>query len=105
VPTISPRKTIEGAAGQLVGSMLVGAALGAWLLPQWSITSAILAGAMLGIVGQIGDLAESVTKRSLGAKDTGGLIPGHGGVLDRLDGLMFNAPALFYYASWVGGRG
>jgi len=46
-----------------------------------------------------------VIKRSLGAKDTGGLIPGHGGVLDRLDGLLFNAPALFYYASWVGGRG
>ena len=105
VPTISPRKTVEGAAGQLIVSVGAAAALGAWLLPHWSVSTAILAGAMLGIVGQIGDLVESVIKRSLGAKDTGGLIPGHGGVLDRLDGLMFNAPALFYYASWVGGRG
>jgi phosphatidate cytidylyltransferase len=105
VPAISPRKTVEGAAGQLVGSTLTAAALGAWLLPQWSMATAVSAGVMLGVVGQVGDLVESVIKRSLGAKDTGGLIPGHGGVLDRLDGLMVNAPALFYYASWVGGRG
>ena len=104
-PSISPRKTVEGAAGQLLVSVGAAAGLGAWLLPHWSVSTAILAGAMLGIVGQIGDLAESAVKRSLGAKDTGTLIPGHGGVLDRLDGLMFNAPALFYYASWVGGRG
>jgi phosphatidate cytidylyltransferase len=104
-PAISPRKTLEGALGQLVVSVATAAGLGAWLLPHWSVSTAILAGAMLGIVGQIGDLTESAIKRSLGAKDTGGLIPGHGGVLDRLDGLMFNAPALFYYASWVGGRG
>ena len=105
VPAISPRKTVEGALGQLVVSVGAAAILGAWLLPHWSHSTAILAGTMLGIVGQIGDLVESAIKRSLGAKDTGTLIPGHGGVLDRLDGLMFNAPALFYYASWVGGRG
>jgi phosphatidate cytidylyltransferase len=104
-PVISPRKTVEGAAGQLVASIVTAAVLGAWLLPRWSMSMAILAGALLGIVGQIGDLVESVIKRSLGAKDTGGVIPGHGGVLDRIDGLLFNAPALFYYASWVGGRG
>jgi phosphatidate cytidylyltransferase len=104
-PAISPRKTVEGALGQLLVSVAAAAGLGAWLLPHWSISTAIVAGAMLGIVGQIGDLAESAIKRSLGAKDTGTLMPGHGGVLDRLDGLMFNAPALFYYASWVGGRG
>jgi phosphatidate cytidylyltransferase len=106
-PVISPRKTVEGAVGQLTVSILTAAGLGAWLLPQWSMSTAILAGALLGIVGQVGDLVESAIKRSLGAKDTGGLIPGHGGVLDRLDGLLFNAPALFYYASyagWVGGR-
>jgi phosphatidate cytidylyltransferase len=102
---VSPRKTLEGALGQLLLSTASAVALGAWLLPQWSVSTAVVAGAMLGIVGQIGDLVESVIKRSLGAKDTGALIPGHGGVLDRLDGLMFNAPALFYYASWVGGRG
>jgi len=104
-PVISPRKTVEGAVGQIAASIVTAAGLGAWLLPQWSVSTAILAGATLGIVGQIGDLVESVIKRSLGVKDTGGLIPGHGGVLDRLDGLLFNAPALFYYASWVGGRG
>jgi phosphatidate cytidylyltransferase len=104
-PVISPRKTKEGAVGQLVVSILAAVVLGAWLLPRWSVWAAIVAGALLGVVGQIGDLVESVMKRSLGAKDTGGLIPGHGGVLDRLDGLLFNAPALFYYASWVGGRG
>jgi phosphatidate cytidylyltransferase len=102
---ISPRKTVEGAVGQLAASIVAAAALGAWLLPQWPMSTAIVGGALLGVVGQVGDLAESVIKRSLGVKDTGGLIPGHGGVLDRLDGLLFNAPALFYYASWVGGRG
>lgn len=104
-PVISPRKTVEGAVGQLGVSIVAAGVLGAWLVPQWSMAAAILAGAVLGIAGQVGDLVESVMKRSLGSKDTGGLIPGHGGVLDRLDGLMFNAPALFYYASWVGGRG
>lgn len=104
-PGISPRKTVEGAVGQLVVSTAAAAGLGAWLVPQWSTSTAILAGGLLGIAGQIGDLVESAIKRSLGAKDTGGLIPGHGGVLDRLDGLLFNAPALFYYVSWVGGRG
>jgi phosphatidate cytidylyltransferase len=107
-PVISPRKTVEGAVGQLTVSIVTAAGLGTWLVPQWSMSTAILAGALLGIVGQVGDLVESAIKRSLGAKDTGGLIPGHGGVLDRLDGILFNAPALFYYASyasWVGGRG
>jgi len=104
-PVISPRKTVEGALGQLAVSILTAALLGAWLLPQWSIGVAMLTGAVLGATGQIGDLAESVIKRSLGAKDAGGLMPGHGGALDRLDGLLFNAPALFYCASWIGGRG
>lgn len=104
-PVISPKKTVEGALGQLIASVVAAGVLGAWLVPQWPVATAILAGAVLGVIGQIGDLVESVIKRSLGAKDTGGLIPGHGGVLDRLDGLILNAPALFYYASWVGGRG
>jgi phosphatidate cytidylyltransferase len=104
-PGISPRKTVEGALGQLAMSIVTATALASWLLPEWTLGMALLTGAVLGVAGQIGDLAESVIKRSLGAKDTGGLMPGHGGVLDRLDGLLFNAPALFYCASWIGGRG
>jgi phosphatidate cytidylyltransferase len=97
-PVISPRKTLEGAAAQVVASLVTGAALGAWLLPTCGGTVAVLGGGLLGVVGQIGDLVESVMKRSVGTKDTGGLIPGHGGVLDRIDSLLFNLPA-FYYLS------
>ena len=98
VPTISPRKTVEGSVAQLVASIVAAVVLGpGWLLPTWSIGFAIGAGGILGVVGQVGDLAESAIKRSVGVKDAGGLIPGHGGVLDRIDGLLFNVPALYYY--------
>ena len=96
-PVISPRKTLEGAAAQVVVSLATGAVLGAWLLPSCGGTVAVLGGGVLGLVGQIGDLAESVFKRSVGTKDTGGLIPGHGGVLDRIDSLLFNLPAFYYF--------
>jgi phosphatidate cytidylyltransferase len=96
-PAISPKKTIEGAVAQLICSVAAAVLLGAWLLPSWTPARAGLAGALLGVTGQLGDLAESAIKRSVGVKDTGGLIPGHGGVLDRIDGLLFNVPALYYY--------
>jgi phosphatidate cytidylyltransferase len=98
-PVISPRKTIEGAVAQVVAAVLTAAALGAWLLPECGLGVAVAGGALLGVVGQVGDLAESVIKRSVGAKDTGGIIPGHGGVLDRIDSLLFNLPAAFYFFS------
>jgi phosphatidate cytidylyltransferase len=98
VTAISPRKTVEGAVAQLVASIVASVLLGpAWLLPTWTVSFAVGAGAILGVVGQLGDLAESAIKRSVGVKDAGGLIPGHGGVLDRIDGLLFNVPALYYY--------
>jgi phosphatidate cytidylyltransferase len=102
-PRISPGKTIEGGMAQLLVSGAAAWALGG-LLPGWSGAQVVMAGLMLGSVGQVGDLAESAIKRSVGAKDAGGAIPGHGGLLDRIDGLLFNTPALFYYAGVLGGR-
>jgi phosphatidate cytidylyltransferase len=102
-PVVSPNKTMEGAVAQVVAALGAALALRPWLAPDWTPAFALIAGALLGVVGQVGDLAESVLKRSLGTKDTGGLIPGHGGVLDRLDSLMFNLPA-FYYLVTLGGR-
>lgn len=95
-PMVSPNKTVEGAAAQLVASVVAAAAFG-WLLLEWSMMHAAVAGGILGVVGQFGDLAESVMKRSAGVKDASGLIPGHGGVLDRIDSLLFNTPTLYYY--------
>jgi phosphatidate cytidylyltransferase len=102
-PVISPRKTVEGAVAQVVASLLGALLLGAWLLPEWPPLATLGAGALLGVVGQIGDLVESVIKRSVGVKDSGHLIPGHGGLLDRVDGLLLNAPVLYYYAVLGGG--
>jgi phosphatidate cytidylyltransferase len=99
---ISPRKTVEGAIAQVVASIGTGAALGAWLLPACGPVLAIGAGALLGVIGQFGDLAESAIKRSVGTKDTGRLIPGHGGVLDRIDSLLFNLPAFYYFSLLAG---
>jgi phosphatidate cytidylyltransferase len=101
-PAISPNKTIEGSLAQLVASLVAALVLGGWLLPGWSAARALVAGGMLGVVGQLGDLAESVMKRSAGVKDTSGLIPGHGGMLDRLDSLLFNTPAFYYYVALGG---
>jgi len=101
-PVISPRKTVEGSVAQAIVSTLTAWPLALWLLPTWSAGLAALAGLLLGVVGQIGDLVESAIKRSVSAKDASALIPGHGGVLDRLDGLLFNVPALYYYARWIG---
>lgn len=103
-PRISPRKTVEGALAQFATSPLTAVALAAWLLPAWTAAQAAAVGALLGVVGQLGDLAESAVKRSAGVKDASGLLPGHGGVLDRIDGLLFNVPTL-YYAVRLGGLG
>jgi phosphatidate cytidylyltransferase len=101
-PLVSPNKTLEGAVAHLAASVAAAAALGDWLLPDWSMRQALVAGAILGVVGQLGDLVESAMKRSAGVKDTSGLLPGHGGVLDRVDSLLFNGPALYYYVALGG---
>jgi len=101
-PVISPKKSVEGALAQLAASIAAGAAIGAWLLPTCGAGVWLGAGALLGVVGQFGDLAESAIKRSVGSKDTGALIPGHGGVLDRIDSLLFNLPAFYYFSRLAG---
>jgi phosphatidate cytidylyltransferase len=100
-PIVSPRKTVEGALAQLVVSILAALAAQASFVSVLRPGQAIVIGAVLGVVGQIGDLTESALKRSVGTKDSGQLIPGHGGILDRVDGLLFNAPVLFYCAAWT----
>ena len=97
-PRISPGKTIEGTIAGLVFGALGG--LGVWsffLKDIVSLPHALVLGILLGIVGQLGDLSESVIKRSADVKDSGHLIPGHGGLLDRCDSLIFSAPVLYYY--------
>jgi len=100
-PTLSPRKTVEGALAQLVMSVLAALGARATFFPALSLESALVVGLLLGVVGQAGDLLESAIKRSVGTKDTGRLIPGHGGMLDRVDSLLVNTPVLFYYATYT----
>ena len=94
-PSVSPAKTWEGSVGGLLCSVIGGALFGAWLhLPL--IHTLILA-FLGGVSGQIGDLCESALKRDLGIKDFGAMIPGHGGILDRIDSMLFAAPLAYYY--------
>jgi phosphatidate cytidylyltransferase len=95
-PIISPRKTWEGAVGGLMGSVGVALLCRAWFLPSLSVGNTVAIGLVLGIVAPLGDLCESVLKRSAGVKDSGALIPGHGGILDRIDSLIFATPAFYY---------
>ncbi|PZC48293.1 MAG: phosphatidate cytidylyltransferase [Chloroflexi bacterium] len=97
-PSISAGKTWEGAVGGLVGAAITAYVVVALMdlpLPLW-LAGAV--GALLGVVGQLGDLAESKLKRSAGIKDASGLIPGHGGLLDRLDSVVFTLVAVYYVA-------
>jgi len=94
-PKVSPKKTVEGAITGLVGSVIAGSLLGSWLLDDaWS--RLIVISALTAVAGQLGDLAESVLKRSVGVKDSSSILPGHGGILDRLDSLFFAAPVFYW---------
>jgi phosphatidate cytidylyltransferase len=102
-PSVSPKKTIEGVGGGL--ALAVGAAVAAcaWFIPQLSLSDAVVLGLLLTVAGLLGDLWESVIKRRVGVKDSGSILPGHGGMLDRLDSLLFTAPTFYYYVTWVRG--
>ncbi len=94
-PNVSPGKTWEGSIGGVLVSVATGAALGWWLhLPM---VHALGLAALCAIAGQVGDLCESTLKRDLGVKDFGAVLPGHGGILDRIDSMLFSAPLAYYY--------
>jgi phosphatidate cytidylyltransferase len=98
-PRLSPGKTIEGALAILAGSIAASLAVCAVLLSDVGWAEAAVIGAVLGVLAQLGDLAESVMKRSFGTKDSGRIFPGHGGVLDRIDSLLFPVAFVYYYVS------
>jgi phosphatidate cytidylyltransferase len=99
-PTVSPGKTWEGAVAGMLASLLLAVAAHYWFFLDLPLKFALPLAAVMNIVGVLGDLTESALKRSTGAKDTAQILPGHGGVLDRIDSLLFNAPVIYYFA-WV----
>ena len=96
-PRLSPKKTVEGFIGGLLFSVAVAIACRFWFLSSFTIADCVFIGILLAGMGLLGDLAESSFKRRSGIKDSGALIPGHGGMLDRVDSLLFTAPAFYYY--------
>ena len=100
-PTISPRKTIEGAIGGVLFGTLFMLIAGSWLLPGTAPVSLTAAGLAVVVLGICGDLFESRLKRVAGVKDSSALIPGHGGILDRIDALLFATPAYFVFLRTV----
>ena len=100
-PAISPKKTIEGAIGGFVFGTLLLAGVGHWWLPSVPLAVRIVLGAAIVALGIAGDLFESMLKRSAGVKDSSTLIPGHGGVLDRIDALLFAAPIYYVVLKYV----
>ena len=101
-PRISPKKTIEGLVGGLIGATIFAYAARWWFLSEFSGADCLILAVLLTLAGLWGDLTESAIKRSVGVKDSGGLLPGHGGMLDRLDSLLFTAPAFYYYVTFIG---
>jgi phosphatidate cytidylyltransferase len=98
-PRVSPGKTMEGAIAGILGAAAAAAACRYLFLPELGPMAPLL-GAGLGVVGIVGDLGESVLKRGAGVKDTAGLLPGHGGMLDRIDSLLLAAPLFYYLHPW-----
>jgi phosphatidate cytidylyltransferase len=99
-PVVSPKKTVEGAVGGFVGAALALLVIGAWWLPQMSAAGRLTLGLAIAAVGIVGDLFESLLKRSVNLKDASAIIPGHGGVLDRIDALLFAAPVYYVFVRY-----
>ncbi len=98
-PNLSPKKSVEGAIGGLVFATITAVGFGFWFQLPWQHT--LILGPLLSLLGQIGDLCESALKRDLGIKDFGGIMPGHGGLLDRFDSILFTAPIAYYYLAFL----
>lgn len=96
-PKISPNKTIEGLFGALIGPIVSGGIYSWLVFPYIDKIKCILMAIGIGFLGQVGDFTESMIKRSANVKDSGSLIPGHGGILDRLDSFLFSSPFLYYF--------
>lgn len=99
-PKISPKKSIEGSVGGIVGSVIL-SGIFTMIFAQNYIMHGCVIGLLGSVVSQFGDLTASVFKRKMGIKDYGKLIPGHGGILDRFDSVLFTAPVVYYYVSLV----
>ena len=99
---VSPKKTREGFFGSLLGAC-VGAVLASlWYLPAIPLAHSLPLAVVAGGLGQLGDLVESLIKRSTGIKDSGWIVPGHGGILDRIDALLVASPLVYLYTLWFG---
>ena len=96
-PQISPKKTWEGFGGAMIGAILGALLAHFWFYQRLPLVHVVPLGLVLGTTGALGDLAESVIKRACGVKDSSGLVPGHGGIFDRMDNLLIAAPVLYYY--------
>jgi phosphatidate cytidylyltransferase len=96
-PQVSPKKTIEGAVGGVLGALAAAFLARAWFMHRLDVGDCLILGLGLGVVGILGDLVESMLKRGAGMKDSGSLVMGHGGILDRVDSLLYAAPVLYYY--------
>ncbi len=99
-PALSPKKTWEGSIGNVIASMLVGALFARWM--QTDVTVPLVIAGVANIAGQAGDLIESAYKRAAAVKDSGALLPGHGGMLDRIDSLILAAPVVWALYQWLG---
>jgi phosphatidate cytidylyltransferase len=95
-PEVSPNKTVAGGGGSIIGGVVAALILRATLAPQLTLSSAVLIGMLIGIISIIGDFVESMFKRDAGVKDSGSIIPGHGGILDKIDGVLFVGPMLYW---------
>ena len=104
-PRVSPKKSWEGAAGGFVGAIAAFVILGSYFLPQMPILHAVVCGVIVAVMGQVGDLAESLLKRDASVKDSSQIIPGHGGLLDRFDSILFVAPLILIYVQIISHNG